>query len=439
MARIALLSWGSHGDVLPFVALAQGLRAAGHEVVIAAQPYHAAFVQQQGIEFCALGSETSVEQYQQLMTTLIDEANPRKQLRLLLQTLLLPDLEAQYQDALPVVAQADVVVAHWMQLAGMAAAESLGRLCLTVSLNPVGIGVVAGTEVHEAGGQKTQERARNLGRMLSDYVWGSEFHQLRARHALPAIDSVAGYQYSSRLNLVAVSPALLPEREHFEPQHKVTGFWNLPEEHVWTPAPELAQFLAAGEPPVVFSFGSMAGHVGQMRALVIEAVRQAGCRAILQGGWAGLGQGDDGESGGEGKGLPLPAELAGRLLCVDYVPHDFLFSRATCVVHHGGAGTTASALRAGVPSVIVWHMLDQPYWGQRLASLGLGPAALARLGLKADELATRIREALNNLAYAEHCQSIAKILASERGTAAAVGEIERFLSSGKNLLKAQSV
>ena len=428
MARMALLSWGSHGDVLPFVALAQGLRAAGHEVVIAAQPYHAAFVQQQGIEFCALGSETSVEQYQQLMTTLIDEATPRKQLRLLLQTLLLPDLEAQYQDALPVVAQADVVVAHWMQLAGMAAAESLGRPCLTVSLNPVGIGVVAGAEVQEADGLKTQERARNLGRMLSDYVWGSEFHQLRARHALPAIDSVAGYQYSSRLNLVAVSPALLPEQEHFEPQHKVTGFWSLPEEHVWTPAPELAQFLAAGEPPVVFSFGSMAGHVGQMRALVIEAVRQAGCRAILQGGWAGLGQGDDGdgENDGKSKGPPLPAELAGRLLCVDYVPHEFLFSRAACVVHHGGAGTTASALRAGVPSVIVWHMLDQPYWGQRLASHGLGPAALARPGLKADALAARIREVLQHPGYRPACQELARQLQAEQGVAVAVAEIGRY-------------
>lgn len=128
MATLALLAWGSHGDVLPLVALAHGLTTAGHEVVLAAQPHHGEFVRAQGVAFHALGGATSAAHYDQLMARLIDEANPRKQLRELLHTLLLPDLEAQYQDALAVVAGADLVVAHWLQLAGMAARAATGAL-----------------------------------------------------------------------------------------------------------------------------------------------------------------------------------------------------------------------------------------------------------------------------------------------------------------------
>ena len=424
MARIALLTWGSHGDVLPFVALAHALHDAGHEVFIGAQPYHASFVRQHGLSFHALGGETSVERYQQLMEQLIDEPNPRKQMRLLLQEMLLSDLEAQYQDAMAALqgkdnAPVDLVVAHWMQLAGMAAAESLQIPGVTVSLNPVGIGVVAETAA-----------ARNLGKMLSDYVWGEEFHHFRARHGLPPVESVADYQYSKSLNLVAVSAALLPEREQYAPSNRITGFWSLkPAQTAANPAypsiPEnLKTFLQHPEKLVVFSFGSMGGRAGEMTNIVREAVRLAGCRAILQGGWAGLGAGEMEDE---------------EILRVHYIPHDFLFSQAACIVHHGGAGTTAAALQAGVPSVIVWHMLDQPYWGNRLAELELGPRPLARLNLQPEELAARIREVLGHPAYTEHCRAVAKTLASQAGTKAAVREIEGFLSSGIGSLEAKTV
>lgn len=410
MARIVLLTWGSHGDVVPFVALAKALGAAGYAVALGAQPYHAEFVRRHGIEFHALGGETSVEKYNRLMETLVVEANPRKQMRALLQEMLLPDLEAQYRDALEALGDADLVVAHWMQLAGMMAAEALGKRCITVSLNPVGIGVVA-----EAGGA-ANNAARNLGKMLSDYIWGDEFHRFRERHGLPPISSVADYQYSKHLNLVAVSAALLPDRDRFEPQHKVTGFWPLPDERAWSPTSELQAFLAAPEKPVVITFGSMGGRAEEMTAIVVDAVRQAGCRAILQGGWAGLGG----------------AALSGaedRILRVDYVPHEYLFSHAACVVHHGGAGTTSAALRAGVPSVIVWYMLDQPYWGNLLAGLDLGPKPLARLGLTAADLAARIGEAVANASYRENCAKVAQQLAEEQGVEVAVREIQAFIGA----------
>lgn len=419
MARIVLLSSGSQGDVSPFVALALGLRAAGHEVVMGAQPFHADFVARHGVHFQPLGDGASVEQYVSLMDRLVDEPNPRKQLRRLLQEFFLPDMDAQLRDAMSVTAGADLVVVHWMQLAGMMAAEMMQRPWITVSLNPVGLRVVAAPQAHH-------ETSRNLGKILSDSIWGDAFHRLRARHGLPAIDSVADYQYSKRLNLLAMSPALLTEQETLELQsaHRLTGFWHLPtclDSGEYRLPRALSDFLEAPEKPVVISFGSMAGHTHELCRIVIEAVRLAGCRAILQGGWAGLSVvGAEGWEGWEG-----------RLLCVGDVPHDFLFRHAVCVVHHGGAGTTAAALRAGVPSVVVWHMLDQPYWGQLLHRLGCAPQALARYGLNSAALAERIIEAQKQARYRECCSVMALRLAQEDGVANAVALVQQFLESAR--------
>lgn len=418
MARIALLSWGSHGDVAPFVALALGLRTAGHEVVLGAQPYHAAFVARYGLHFHALGEVVCAEQYASLMDRLIDETNPRKQMRAMLQTLLLPDLEAQLRDAVSALAESDLVIVHWMQLAGMMAAEMMHCPWVTVSLNPVGLRVVA---------ERTTvvKDSRNLGKMLSDFIWGDAFHRLRARHGLSPIDSVADYQYSKQLNLVAVSPSLLSEQEKPASPHHLTGFWHLPSSENGESvgdgrndalSHELSAFLAHPEKPVVISFGSMGGHTSELCSIVVEAVRLAGCRAILQGGWAGLSVND-------------AENLDGRLLCMGHVPHDFLFRQAACVVHHGGAGTTAAALRAGVPSVVVWHMLDQPYWGQLLHRLCCAPQPLARHDLNSAALSERIIEAQTQASYRTCCADMAMQLAQENGVANAVEQIQRLLSS----------
>lgn len=421
-SNVALLSWGSHGDVLPFLALAQGLQQAGQEVVLGAPPHHAALVEQQGIRFQPLGRAMTPAAYQQQMTALIDEANPRKQLQQLLQTLLLPDLDAQYEAALAVVAKADRVVTHWLQLAGMAAAETLNRPRLTVNLNPQGITALA---MHPAGQGRARNSARHVGRELADSIWGEAFHAFRARHGLPPIASVSEYiQHGSAgvgagVGLLAVSPALLTTDEITACQaagHHITGYWqppleaplDAPLEPHWQPPAALAEFLGHEEKPVVFSFGSMAGRVEELNAIILQTIRQLGCRAILQGGWAALGK-------------ALAAEK--NILCIDQVPHRYLFPRAACVVHHGGAGTTAAALQAGIPSVIVWHMLDQPYWGNRLAQLELGPAPLSRRGLQAAPLAERIRLAMNTPGYTENCRRMAQRLSAEQGTETAVSLI----------------
>ena len=184
------------------------------------------------------------------------------------------------------------------------------------------------------------------------------------------------------------------------------------EEEAWTPGPELLEFLESGEKPVVVSFGSMAGEDSDgTTRILLDAIRTRGERAILQAGWGELGN----------------SRLSENILRIDYAPHCWLFSRASCIVHHGGAGTTAAALRAGVPSVVVWHMLDQPYWGIRLESLGLGPKPLARYKLTADGLAESIREVLESSLYSDACQDMAVRLAAESGVQEAAERISKLL------------
>ena len=142
------------------------------------------------------------------------------------------------------------------------------------------------------------------------------------------------------------------------------------------PLPEkLEDFLRAGEPPVYVGFGSMTDpDPAASTRLVLDAVERAGVRAVLSAGWAGLGD------------APLPESV----MVVGSVSHAALFRRVAAVVHHGGAGTTTTAARAGAPQIVVPHVLDQFHWARRVARLGLGPPALPRRGLRAEQLAQAI-------------------------------------------------
>jgi vancomycin aglycone glucosyltransferase len=161
--------------------------------------------------------------------------------------------------------------------------------------------------------------------------------------------------------------------------------------------PKLEAFLANGPPPVYLGFGSMTDtDPAATTRVLVEAVERAGCRALVSEGWAGLGW------------TPLPEGV----LSIGSVSHARLFPRTAAVVHHGGAGTTATAARAGVPQIVVPHVFDQIYWGRRVAALGLGPPAIPRTQLTAERLADAIREALENEVIRERASQLgAAILA----------------------------
>jgi UDP:flavonoid glycosyltransferase YjiC (YdhE family) len=186
----------------------------------------------------------------------------------------------------------------------------------------------------------------------------------------------------------------------------MTGYWFLDEDE-WTPPRELTDFLDAGPAPVYVGFGSMVAKDEEKTALAIRAaLKLAGMRGIVQG---------DPETSDE------------HVLAVRDVPHAWLFPRMAAVVHHGGAGTTAAGLRAGVPTVVCPFFGDQPFWGERIAALGAGTAPLPFRSLTAPLLADRIREAVQNDAIVARAGELGTQIRTENGTDHALEVIDSLL------------
>jgi sterol 3beta-glucosyltransferase len=192
----------------------------------------------------------------------------------------------------------------------------------------------------------------------------------------------------------------------------MTGFFFLDDKDV-EPAPELVEFLTAGEPPVVISFGSMVHKdKSAMDQILLEAIRLSGYRAIIQQGWSGLAARD------------LPPDV----YSADYISHSWLFPRAACVVHHGGAGTLAAAIRAGVPSVIVPHKYDQPLWARDAHSLGYTVPPIPLSNVSADRLAVGIAMTLATPRFHEAAVKWSEQIKAECGTRKAVRLIEQLVN-----------
>ncbi|NQU63781.1 MAG: glycosyltransferase family 1 protein, partial [SAR324 cluster bacterium] len=174
----------------------------------------------------------------------------------------------------------------------------------------------------------------------------------------PAFMPINRIKSSSYIQLCMASPALVPYPNDPEENIQTTGYWFLEEKMDWQPDTALADFLKTGDKPIYIGFGSMPSwDPKKLTKEIIEGVRLANVRAILAIGWGGL------------KEVDLPETI----FAIKGAPHDALFKYVSAVVHHGGAGTTAAGLRAGLPTLICHSAFDQPYWGRRIFSLGCGP------------------------------------------------------------------
>jgi UDP:flavonoid glycosyltransferase YjiC (YdhE family) len=192
---------------------------------------------------------------------------------------------------------------------------------------------------------------------------------------------------------------LIPKPEDWGARISVSGFYFLPPSSDYTPPLSLQSFLDLGSPPVYIGFGSIVIDDPQsLTLLLLEAVRLAGVRAIISAGWSGLGD------------LDLPPEIHLLAEC----PHDWIFARVSCVVHHGGAGTTAAAIAAGKPSVVVPFFGDQPFWGHMIARAGAGPEPIPFKSLTAIGLAAAIESALGRYMQ-EKSHALGGLVNKEKG------------------------
>lgn len=212
-------------------------------------------------------------------------------------------------------------------------------------------------------------------------------------------------------------PADWPAREH------ITGYWFLPPEDGWTPPNALAKFLADGPPPIYVGFGSIpAKDAEKQTAIVIEALHQLNLRGILASGWGGLAE----------SGTPSNVHF------LEDAPHDWLLPRCAAVVHHGGSGTTHEGLRWGRPTVICPLGVDQPFWGERVARLGAGSAPIPLKKLTAVKLAAAIAKALEPDMRAS-AESLGRQIRAENGAEKAARTIYNLLNSPPPVVEQQDV
>ena len=212
--------------------------------------------------------------------------------------------------------------------------------------------------------------------------------------------------------LTTVSKYVLPRPTDWGEQFQVTGYL-FDDDPEWTPPQDLTDFLAAGDAPVYIGFGSMPDSKPQATTrLMMDAVQQSGKRAIILKGWAGFGADDVSEN----------------IHILKYAPHSWLFPQMAAVIHHGGAGTTASGFRAGVPTTIVPHNGDQPYWGRRVKELGVGSDAIPRKKLSVENLCHAIQTITSSREIGDNARILSEKIQQEDGLAEAVKWVQHFLA-----------
>ncbi|MEU4846401.1 glycosyltransferase [Streptomyces gilvosporeus] len=219
--------------------------------------------------------------------------------------------------------------------------------------------------------------------------------------------------------LQAFDPCVLSGTPRYPPTTHTTGFWHLPTRDEWRMPADLRAFLDAGDRPVYIGFGSMVGSRSAAKSrAVLAAVRQAGVRAVIATGWGEVTASEEERDG-----------AADEVFFVDEAPHERLFPHMAAIVHHGGAGTTASALRSGRPQVVCPFTFDQPFWARRMHALGLAPAPLPQYDLTADRLAAALDRAVNTRQLAEVAEQFGRRIAARNGVEKAVEVLETVVES----------
>ncbi len=423
-----LMAFGSRGDVQPYLALALGLEAAGYRATVVGLDDYAQFAHEWGVDYHPLGFWLADADHGQFVAALESGRNSIKGVLDLIDAMR-PMFDRMLETLYAIYQQADAVVASLVGLvSAQPVAEKFGIPYFVGVLQPLGrtryfpgpafpltgdYGPAANLLTHRFTEMLfSQPVLPFVNRWRRDYV------------GLPPLRPLT-YPYE-QVNgqpvpwLYACSPQVVPHPPDWPPHRHITGYWQLPAQTDWAPPDDLAAFLAAGPPPVYVGFGSMMGRdASALTRLVVEALDRAGQRGILLTQQAGLDSG--------GSGALEAGRLPDTIFPLSGAPHDWLFPRLAAVVHHGGAGTTAAGLAAGIPSIVIPFMGDQPFWGARVRNLGVGPTPIPRRDLTPERLAYAIRVATEHGPIRARAAALGEKLRAEDGVGTAVSLITQYL------------
>lgn len=425
--RFVILAVGTRGDVQPLVALGRGLRQAGHHVRLATYPIFQELTESAGLEFFRLEGNSQEQLKQEEGQAMLAAGGSSARYMLHGIRLFRTYLERLLLDTWEACQGAEAIINPHNAIAGPHIAKRLGIPCYLAWFSPVYRTrafplPIGAADLHLGGtfNELTYIAAEQfawhfLRRQINR--WRKETLNLaplpfRGPSLLPITNPYGRRSDCGPPLLYGYSPLVVPKPLDWPDRLHVTGYWFLDHASDWQPPARLADFLAAGPPPVYIGFGSMIDRDPEaLTNAALEALKRTGQRGILLSGWSGLNS----------------AHLPDEVLQVESVPHDWLFPHTAAVVHHGGAGTTATGLRAGVPSIIVPFAGDQPFWGKRIAELGVGPAPIPHKQLTAERLADAIRAAISDTGMRARVAALAERIRAEDGVAYTVEVIHRYL------------
>lgn len=409
--KIMISTFGTHGDVQPFLALGQRLRAAGHVVAICTSASYGPTIEALGLQHAWM-SDTMLD----LTRAMLSGSDSTLKVIRRMGSAMRAMLEEEWRAAQAFAP--DLLVYHPKMLGRYHIAEKLGSpLVMAIPLpfytptpafpNPFFAGL-------RLGGWANQASFRLLS--LTNGMYSGMTNRFRRDTlGLPPLRRFADLLVTRAGQPIPIlypySPHLLPTPGDFPPHVHVTGSWFLEPTTSWNPPASLEAFLGAGPPPVYVGFGSTGGRGAQRRTeVVLGALAQAGRRGVLARGWGGLAQ----------------DALPDTVFMIEEAPHDWLFPQMAAVVHHGGSGTTAAGLRAGKPTVICPSYGDQPFWGRIVAERGVGPQPIPQRKLTVARLAAAIQTAVGDQAMGERAATLGAQIRAEDGVGNAVALLERY-------------
>lgn len=423
--RVLLTTFGSLGDLHPFVALARGLRERGHRPVIASSGLFRARVEAAGVEFAPvrpdvadLGDESEI---------LRRASHPRTGTEYVLRELALPWVRPAFEDLDRLAADADLIVSHSLTFAAPLVAEKRRLPWAAVQLQP--FVMLSAYDPPIPAQAAWMSRLRWLGprffrtfwklpRRLSR-PWFEPIRALRAEVGLPATDAHPLFdgQFSPYLNLALFSRHIAPPQRDWPAHTRCVGFvYHDRDEGGAGLSAEMRGFLDAGPPPVVWTLGSsVVANAGDFYAVGLRAARRVGIRSVLLIGKDAQNRPDD--------------AVGGDVHVEAYAPYSELFPHAAAVVHQGGIGTTAQALRAGVPMLMVPFAHDQPDNAFRIERLGVG-RSLAVGRFRMPRAAGELRRLLTHPRYTRRAAALGRLIRAEDGLAEACDAIERLFAGG---------
>ena len=423
--RVTILAIGSRGDIQPCIALGAGLRQAGYEVRLGAPKNFETTAAHHGLEFYSIGPDSQEIMARDIGRKMMTTGNNGYAFLHALAKLVSQNSRDTLAASLKACEGTDAILYNSFALMGAHIAEALNLPSAGAWIYPLNRTVEhASIDTHPLlNFSGTFNWLTHLaGEQMIQHVFRNIFREWREILHLPPLPVTGFYEhlYQRRSpQLYGYSQHVVPKPRDWPERFAVTGYWFLNHEKEFVPPDELRHFIESGPAPIYIGFGSVVGtDPARLTDIILSAAKQSGQRIILGKGWGGLNLAESNRQVDE------------NIFVVENIPHDWLFPKMKAIVHHGGAGTTAAALRAGVPSVIVPFSGDQPYWGERIRKLGVGSAPILHTKLNSQRLTAAIHSVTSDVEMQNRAHTLGEKIRTENGVARAVEAFQRFVLNG---------